>query len=210
MFEYFLRNMHYLRPDEWGHGLKAGRRRLTKSSIFFEESEMDLCSLLAARMLTVALEMFRPTSVLDVGCGTGRALDWFLERGVDAIGIEGSVLARSKAIHPERIHTRNLNNPVDLSRRFDMVWSFEVAEHIHPKFVDNFLRTLTIHSNVIVLSAAPPGQGGEGHFNEQPPQYWIDKFYQLGFEYNQTAAEHFHQTGEFYCENMLVFVPGKK
>ena len=170
---------------------------------------MGLCSLLAARMLSVGLEMFQPTSVLDVGCGTGRAIDWFLARGVDAIGIEGSALAKQKAKHPERIHTCDLNKPIDLSRRFDMVWSFEVAEHIHPKFVDNFLDTLTGHSNVIVLSAAPPGQGGEGHFNEQPPEYWIDKFSRLGFEYQEAAAKVFHETKEFYCENMLVFMPSK-
>ena len=128
-------------------------------------------------------------------------------RYVDAIGIEGSKLAKRKAKHPERIHTRDLNKPIDLSRRFDLVWCFEVAEHIHPKFVDNFLHTLTIHSNVVTLSAARPGQGGEGHFNEQPPQYWIEKFRALGFEYNEVAAKCFHETREFYCENMLVFAP---
>lgn len=146
MINWVLRNLHYIRPDEWRSGLKAGRRRLTRASIFFDESEMGLCSLLAEKMLTLTVETFDPQSVLDVGCGTGRALDWFLERGVDAIGIEGSKLAKKKAKHPERIHTHDLNKPVDLSRRFDLVWCFEVAEHIHPRFIDNFLRTLTIHS----------------------------------------------------------------
>jgi hypothetical protein len=51
------------------------------------------------------------------------------------------------------------------------VWSYEVAEHIHPKYTDAFLYKLTSHGPVVVLSAAQPGQGGCDYFNEQPLHY---------------------------------------
>ena len=70
---------------------------------------------------------------------------------------------------------------LDLRKSFDLVWCFEVAEHIHPKFVDIFVNNLTRHSKVVALSAAPPGQGGEGHFNEQPKSYWEKKFADRGY-----------------------------
>ena len=42
----------------------------------------------------------------------------------------------------------------------------------------------------IVITAAPPGQGGTDHVNEQPPQYWIEKFTGAGalFSEELTAA----------------------
>jgi hypothetical protein len=33
---------------------------------------------------------------------------------------------------------------------------------------------------VVVFSAAQPGQGGLGHVNEQPTDYWIDLFEKEG------------------------------
>ena len=35
---------------------------------------------------------------------------------------------------------------------------------------------ITAFSNVILFSAAIPGQGGTHHVNEQWPSYWIEKF----------------------------------
>jgi hypothetical protein len=32
-----------------------------------------------------------------------------------------------------------------------------------------------------VFSAAIPGQGGVNHINEQPPKYWVEKFWRRGF-----------------------------
>lgn len=59
---------------------------------------------------------------------------------------------------------------------FDWVLSLEVLEHIPPQFekdvVDNVVRAAR---EGIVLSWAIPGQGGFGHFNEQPNDAVIAK-----------------------------------
>src|SRR5881227_3676024 len=72
--------------------LRQAYRRLRHSGIFFEESELYMCSLFPKAILDLVIERFRPTSVLDVGAGIGRSLEYFLDNGIDALGIEGSRL----------------------------------------------------------------------------------------------------------------------
>ena len=46
---------------------------------------------------------------------------------------------------------------------------------------DTFVQNLVRHaSGAILFSAAPPGQGGEFHVNEQPYEYWRGKFQRCG------------------------------
>jgi SAM-dependent methyltransferase len=186
-------------------GLKALFRRLTRSSIFIDVDELYMCSLEHPKKLSRTLELYSPGSVLDLGCGTGRSLDFFLARGIDVVGVEGSSLAIRHARHPERIRRHDLNHPLDLGRTFDLVWCLEVVEHIHPSYLEVFMPTITRHSDVIVLSAARPGQGGEGHFNEQPPEYWIAVFARFGFAEDREATAALRAVDEVFAENMLAF-----
>lgn len=180
-------------------------RQLSKDSIFCREEEMGMCSLQPSQVLDVMIRLFRPKTVLDVGCGTGKTIDYLVSYGIDAVGIEGSKLAISKATSPERIIQANLNETVSLNRRFDAVFSYEVVEHIHPDYVDKLLATFAGHGDLIIISHAQPGQGGEGHFNEQPDDYWIDLFKRIGFEVDWPSTREFKACGDVHAPNMLVF-----
>ena len=190
------------RPHET---VKNLRHSLTKSSIFFDESELSNCSLLPEPLLQSVITRLKPRSILDVGCGTGRSLDYFLSREIDTQGVEGSALGISKAKHPERIMNWNLNKELNLHRKFDLVWCFEVAEHIHPDYLESLLKTLTNHSETIVMSAAHPGQGGIGHFNEQPRQYWLEAFARHGYHHNDELTRQLCENWTWYPENIFVF-----
>jgi hypothetical protein len=74
-----------------------------------------------------------------------------------------------------------LNKPIDLGRRFDLVQSLEVAEHLPADKARDFIETLTAHGPLVIFSAAVPGQGGEHHVNEQPLEYWRKKFLDRGY-----------------------------
>lgn len=196
-----LRYVHHSSTDS----VRGMYRRVTQNSIFFNEEELGMCSLQHPKKLAMTLHLFKPHSVLDIGCGTGVSLDFFLQRGIDVLGVEGSSLAIDRAQHPERIQLANLNEELNLNRSFDLIWCLEVAEHIHPKFVNNFIKTFVNHTNRVVLSAAQPGQGGEGHFNEQPADYWIELFRKNGFAYDEASTKELQGVDEMFSENMLVF-----
>jgi hypothetical protein len=132
-------------------------------------------------------------------------MEYFIGRGIDCVGIEGSRAAVTESRVGHLIVLGDLNARIDLRRRFNLVWSYEVAEHIHPKFVDAFLDTLAIHGEVVVLSAAHPGQGGAGHFNEQPRAYWITRLVARGFRFDESFSGHLQQLPDQHAENMMVF-----
>ncbi len=132
----------------------------------------------AGQMVPFLLNLFHPTSIIDVGCGTGTWLKIFLENGiVDVKGIEGYHLNPNSLLIPrELVELKDLEEPFTLERKFDMLISLEVAEHLHEKTANQFVNSLTQLSDIIVFSAAVPFQGGQNHVNEQWQTYWIEKF----------------------------------
>jgi hypothetical protein len=70
----------------------------------------------------------------------------------------------------------DLEQPWDLGRKFDLVLCLEVAEHLHENSAAHLVRSLTMHSDLVVFSAACPNQFGQGHINCQWPVYWQELF----------------------------------
>lgn len=134
-------------------------------------------------VVPLIVEMIRPTSVLDVGCGTGTWLKAFEEMGIsDYLGVDGDHVARPTLKIPEsKFQSRNLQISFSLERKFDLALCLEVAEHLEKDYADTLVDTITRHGDVILFSAAIPGQGGQNHLNEQWPQYWIEKFSKHGY-----------------------------
>lgn len=123
-------------------------------------------------------------SVLDVGCAMGTWLRAWAERGVaDYHGVDGDYVDRRNLDIPAAAFTAvDLNAAFDLGRQFDLVQSFEVAEHVEPCASEAFVDSLVRHAlRYVLFSAAPPGQGGEFHINEQPYEFWREKLARRGF-----------------------------
>jgi SAM-dependent methyltransferase len=137
----------------------------------------------ARAIVPIVLEMVQPKSVVDVGCGIGAWLSVFRDHGIrDLTGIDGPYVERSHLMIPgESFLSRDLEQPISLPRRFDLVISLEVAEHLSPASAGDFVRSLTRLGPAILFSAAIPGQGGEHHVNEQWPDFWAAKFAEAGF-----------------------------
>ena len=197
----FTYNLYYAAYD----GIVEAIRKFTKNGIFFRVSELPMCSIYPEKTLEEVVKSFKPRNALDLGCGVGKALDFFYERKIECVGIDGSSLAIKKAKHPEFMKKFNLNKELNLDRKFDLVWAFEFVEHIHPDYAGNLMKTFSNHSDRVVISAARPGQGGEGHFNEQNDIYWIQKFKEHGYVLNQELTRQFRGLGEKFSGNMYVF-----
>lgn len=198
---------HILRADKEkaGYDVINIRYHLFKCSIFCFEKELFMAALFPKKIIDRTIELFNPKSILDLGCGIGRSLDYFISMGIDAVGVEGSDLAIRKAANSKAILRYNLNSELDLNKRFDLIWSFEFVEHIHPKYLDNLLKTFSNHSDNIVMSAARPDQGGDGHLNLQPETYWIKQFENYGYRLNGHKTEELRNIDEQFAQNMMVF-----
>ncbi len=175
----------------------------------FKEEEVWMASGCPRNILDAVFDKWKPSSCLDIGCGIGSAMEHLMSKGVECFGIEGSKAAFVASRVKNRIRIANLNRPVELGRKFDLVWSYEVAEHIHPQYTNAFLDTLTHHGDIVVLSAALPGQGGAGHFNEQPRIYWIAKLRDLGFEFDSEFSTHLQTMPDDHARNLMAFVRKK-
>ena len=122
-------------------------------------------------------------SLLDVGAGHGAWVAEWLAAGVkDVVAVDGDYVQRDQlAIPAGNFLAHDLATPLDLKRRFDLVQTLEVAEHLPHAKADLFVDNLVTHGDVILFSAAVPHQGGEHHVNAQPPEYWRAKFAARGF-----------------------------
>ena len=151
------------------------------------------------------------TSVLDLGCGEGAWLSVWREMGVEEIvGVDGDYVDRSRCMFPaERFVCHDLSRPLRLDRRFDLVECLEVAEHIPHASAGDLVDSLTAHGDIILFSAAPPGQGGEFHINEQPYDYWRDLFRKRGYvalDAVRPGIRGCADVASWYRYNIFVFV----
>ncbi len=141
-------------------------------------------SLASARVICpLVTGWLKPDSVLDVGCGAGAWCRVWGEAGVpDVQGTDGVYVDKRSLLIPEgSFHSQDLAQVFDFGRKFSLVTSLEVAEHIPESSARIFVENLARHGSVILFSAAVPGQGGEFHVNEQPLGYWKEHFEALGF-----------------------------
>lgn len=120
---------------------------------------------------------------MDLGCGTGSWLQAFIESGVtDVLGRDGAYAIDSGLRIPrELFEPTDLAQPIKVSRKFDLVLSLEVAEHLPEVSAPLFVRGLCESADVVVFSAAIPLQGGTQHVNCQWQSWWAGLFAAEGF-----------------------------
>jgi hypothetical protein len=153
-------------------------------------------------------------SIADIGCGTGVFAAAFKRKGLRVGACEyaaaGRRWARSQGIDavPFDVATPGVRVP---GGPFDLAMSLEVAEHIPPHLADAFVDLIARTADRIVMTAARPGQGGQGHINEQPQSYWVAKFQSRGFRHDAEASGRISRAlqegdaSDFLYLNMMVF-----
>ena len=137
----------------------------------------------AQALLPIVIDLAQPRSILDAGCGHGTWLAVWSDLGInDILGLDGSYVdQRGLEIPRDLFRASDLTKPWSANRRFDLVQSLEVAEHLPAEAGPTFIDCLCSHSDVILFSAAQPGQGGEHHINERDVSYWAELFSERGY-----------------------------
>jgi SAM-dependent methyltransferase len=152
-----------------------------------------------------------PRSLLDVGCGDGHLVTRARAMGIDAMGVDLSIPDGTGGLR----HA-DLREPVDLGRQFDLVLCWEVAEHLPSESAGLLCDTLVRHlapGGVLLFTAAAPGQGGQGHINEQPKPFWRDRLAARGLLFDDARTANLARDWArdatrtpWYGANLQVFV----
>lgn len=151
----------------------------------------------------------------DIGCGNGYLIRNLLKNNRKKVwGVDGSKKFMDyidKAILPfvERVDLTNRSN----LPKADVAICLEVAEHIEYKYSDVLVENIvSTGAKTIMFTAAPPGQGGVAHVNEQPHSFWIKKLRRKGYILDKSLSDKFRtdlgdelRDVRWYLNNMMIF-----
>lgn len=145
--------------------------------------------------------------IIDAGCGPGMYVDEMRNLGLSATGFDID----------DRLPEKNYlfkQSLFDVKEKADVVICLEVAEHIdgelNEQIVDSISNMLT-PGGTLIWTAAQPGQGGDGHINCQPRDFWRKLFSKRLTPDDEKTEEllSYIKKGSYmgwFLNNLIVFV----
>ena len=158
------------------------------------------------------IEKYNPMSCLDVGCGEGQSLEYFMKNkiGLRGLGVEGMQKAINDSPISENIKKHDfIEGEFITDDTFDMCWCCEFVEHVEEKYMDNFLN-LFMKCKVVAMTHAVPGQPGHHHVNCKSSEYWIKNMSDRGFDYIEESVDIRNLTKAKHVRNTLLIFVNKK
>src|ERR1700722_14695256 len=165
----------------------------------------------ARQMLPEVFKWVEPKSMLELGSGTGAWTMVARELGLtECVASDGSWVKDTDLLIPKHCFIRHdLEKPFAVDKKFDLGLSLEVAEHLRPSAAQDFVTSLTAHSDIVLFGAALKLQGGTQLLNEQWAQYWIDIFRDKCFVCFDVVRPFFWNNNNiafYYKQNTFIFV----
>ena len=174
------------KPHVGGH---AGKTHLDEGILDFFKKESNI------------------STMLDVGCGPGGMIELATGKGIDAFGIDGDY--RLKENNPEKIMIHDFTEgPYNHNKVYDLGYSCEFLEHVYEKYMPNYMESFK-SCKQILITYAPEGTPGHHHVNCKNKDYWINKFEEYGFNYDDDITNQLRKIStmkrEFIREYGLYF-----
>lgn len=166
----------------------------------FYEAQIDGSSRSAAIIAPHVMSLFpHIDSVTDVGCGAGTWLAEFKKLGVTSIsGLDGGNAPEELLlIDQAEYHKVDFTKDFPEQLQADLAITLEVAEHLDEVHASSFVSNVCKISDLILFSAAVPGQGGTNHVNEKWPSYWLEMFSKKNYRFFDVLR------GEFWNESRI-------
>jgi 2-polyprenyl-3-methyl-5-hydroxy-6-metoxy-1,4-benzoquinol methylase len=153
----------------------------------------------------------RPYSIIDVGCGTGDMLHWFMEKGLDVTGIESNENCFRDMMVPHVI-IADMRYPLNLEKKYDLAICVCMAEHVESQFDQTFIHNLTLLSDRILFASTPVNYWPHRICNCKPVDEWLALFAQQGFVLSPRSTtaiqgeltEHNHNIIRMVADNLVV------
>lgn len=149
-------------------------------------------------------------SVLDIGAGYGHNLKWFGDFCLCNIrGIEGMKEYVDKFLVPGAcMHHDFTTGPAPLAQPYDLAWSSEFVEHVEEKYIPNYMPAFQLCRHA-VITHGEPGQAGHHHVCLHTSNWWVKKFAEYGFEWDEKETELLRRTDRWRAgwgrRTLLVF-----
>lgn len=137
-------------------------------------------------MVPLCMETLKPVgSIIDFGCGTGRAGLAFSKAGLDVITVDFASNCRDHEAMGLRFFEFDLSEPMPLRAPYG--YCTDVMEHIPPHQVEAVIQNITASSPSVFfqISTVPDTLGAlinqDLHLTVMPAVWWKEQFIRLGF-----------------------------
>lgn len=188
------------------------RKYMGYDASYYQETDL-MYSHSFSVMAAGLVELYNPSRVIDVGCGSGAFGQALLNCGVrEVYGFDQSqdavTLAREHGLTGAEVLDITVADKLPVSS--DLCTSFEVAEHLPGIYAQKYCGLLAAAAPNVVITAAHPGQGGHLHVNEQPAEYWIHLMGLCGHDFDAKATNFLkaawrERVATHYHGNLLAF-----
>jgi cyclopropane fatty-acyl-phospholipid synthase-like methyltransferase len=127
-------------------------------------------------------------TIVDFGCGLGDYAKAFKAKSYKIEAYDGN--PNTETLSGGIGKVLDLSKPFYLGKKFDVVLSLEVGEHIPKEFEQQFIDNITKHAKKhLIISWAIVGQGGDGHVNCANNDYIIGQIVDRGFKHNENDSQ---------------------
>ena len=153
------------------------------------------------------LYTYNPKSIIDVGCGAGHSLNYFIEKGLESVGVEGYLPAIESSAVKDKIKMHDYTKSEFIpAKKYDMAWCCEFVEHVESQYINNFMKTF-YECGLVAMTHGVPGQPGFHHVNCQNADYWINIFKLYKFSYLEEYSLSLRVLLPDWDKNKPDFVP---